>query len=150
MSTRLVVCLTAVMGLMCAVPAAQAQHLVVVADASGQDRAQSEPRAGKPTGVAASRPEIMVFFLQQDVRDAKGRVVTGLGFVTWMEADDAHVAVFTMVPKPGAPNTFLGTREQMASLQPLALVDFVLKLGGSRSLDELKALGVDPMVVTFK
>lgn len=151
MTTRLAVCLISVVSLIGLVGAAQAKHMVVVADATGQGRAQSEPRAAKPTGASASRPEIMVFFLKHDVRDAQGRVVTGLGFVTWMEGAGAHVSVFTMVPKPGAPNTFLaGSPEQTASLQPVALVDFTLKVGGSRSLDEMKALGVDPMVVSFK
>jgi hypothetical protein len=125
---------------------AQSKPWIIVSDSSEQ-RAASQPRAAKPS---TTQPDTMVFFKRHDVHDAKGRVVTGLGFISWTEGQGVHVAVYTMVPKPGAPNTFLaGTSEQLASLQAEALVDFSLKLGEVRSLSELKTLGVEPMAVTL-
>lgn len=128
---------------------AQERHVVIVADAT-QERAKTEPRAAKPTG-RAYKPEVMLFFKKHDVRDSRGRIVTGVGFITWMEDQRVHVAVTSMVPKPGAPNAYANTPAGVASLQAEGLVDFVLALGASRRLHELESWAVgETITVSFK
>src|SRR5690242_13372753 len=111
---------------------------VVLADASGI-RAGTEPRKARPTG-RAYKPEVMAFFSRHDVRDSKGRIVTGVGLITWYEGAGVHVIVVTLVPKPSAPNVYMGSPTQVGMLQPDTLAEFTLARGSSRRLDEMKAL----------
>lgn len=146
-----------IMVLACAltVLAAQMTHAhtkpVVTVSEGGQRKAASEPRLARPTSPEQIRPEITIFFQKHDARDSKGRVVSGVGFITWVVPEGVHVAVYTLVPKPGAPNTFLAaTPETVSLLRIEPLVEFGLPLGGTRRLDELNALGVTPLTVTFQ
>jgi hypothetical protein len=123
---------------------------VVVADAS-QERAWTVPRAAKPTG-RAYKPEAMVFFKKHDARDARGRVVSGLGFITWMEGKNVHVVVTAMVPKPGAPNAYADTPDKVGtSLRAQHLIEFVLAFGAARRVDEIQPWATgETITVSFK
>ena len=96
------------------------------------------------------RDTATVFFSwNHNVRDSKGRVVTGLGFRTWMSGKDARVAVYALVPRASAQNRYLAaTREDLEDLEPIPFAEFSIAVGASRTLDEMKALGIEPMIVT--
>jgi hypothetical protein len=95
-------------------------------------------------------PEIMLFLDKHDVRDSKGRVVNGVGLITWVIPEGVRVSVHTLLPGPGAPNTFLMSRpEAMSLLRTELIVEFSLRLGASRPLAELDFLGMAPLTVTF-
>jgi len=109
--------------------------------------ALQKPPASKPLSY---RDTAAVFFTwNHDVKDSKGRIVTGLGFRTWISGKDARVAVYALVPRAGAPNRYLATtREGLEDLEPVPFAEFNVAVGSSRKLDEMKALGMDPMLVT--
>ena len=109
--------------------------------------ALQKPPASKPL---TYRDTSAVFFSwNHNVKDAKGRIVTGLGFRTWMSGKDARVAVYALVPRAGAPNRYLAkSREELDDLEPVPFAEFNLAVGSSRKLDEMKALGMEPMLVT--
>jgi hypothetical protein len=92
----------------------------------------------------------MFFTWNHNVKDAKGRIVTGLAFRTWAQGKDARVEVFTLVPRPGAPNQYYATggRGSLDYLEPIPFAQFTIAVGGTRNLDEMKTLGLDPLVVT--
>lgn len=128
----------------------QTPNRIVVKNALGEIKGSSEPRSRRPQSLVSGHAELNVFFQRHDVRDEKGRIVSGLGFISWTEGSGVRVAVLTLVPKPGAPNTYLAEKpEQVSGLQLQAFAEFSLAVGQSRQLDELKRLGVELMSVTL-
>jgi hypothetical protein len=125
---------------------------VRVARPDGQDGSsmavRQKPPASKPLTYRDTTAAVF-FTWNHNVKDAKGRIVTGLSFQSWMSGKDARVAVYALVPRAGAPNRFLATtREGLDDLEPVPFAEFNLAVGASRKLDEMKALGMEPMLVT--
>ena len=109
--------------------------------------ALQKPPAAKPMSY---RDTSAVFFSwNHNARDSKGRIVTGLGFRAWMSGKEARVAVYALVPRDGVPNRYLATtREGLDDLEPVPFAEFGIAVGASRKLDEMKALGMEPMLVS--
>ena len=125
---------------------------ITVSEASGERRGFTEPLKSRPSSPIPNIFDTMIvfFYAHHDVKDEKGRIVSGLSFASWMEGEQAHVDVFDLVPRPGRPNAYLATdREGMTNLQLVRFISFPLKLGESRKLVEMKRFGLEPMIVTF-
>ena len=119
---------------------------VRIFDATGQSRGGTSAKTEKPPALTRGLGNRAVFFYENhQVRDESGRIVSGLSFQAWQEADGVRVAVYTLVPVPGAPNRYLaGSRGTLAQLRPTRLAEFSMRAGTSRALTELKRLGLDP------
>ena len=119
---------------------------------SGEGGVGMEVRAVAPTSKPMTYRETTAMFLtwNQNVKDAKGRIVTALGFRTWAQNKDARVEVFTLVPRAGAPNQYMARsgRGNLDNLEPVPFAQFTIAVGATRHLDELKTLGLEPLVVT--
>jgi hypothetical protein len=82
----------------------------------------------------------------QNVRTTDQLPVVGFQFIAWAEGDSTRVAVFTLVPRPGAPaDVDLRYRADLLEARPFA--DHRLKLGETTLLDEMRALGLQPIVL---
>ena len=118
---------------------------VVVSDASGM-RGGFQPD-GQARDVANTIARFGVILPQRDVRLKDGEIVTGFGFNGWSEGEGVRVVVTALLPtdgtnryverKPGTPPSF--RKQEFAR--------FTLSPGEKRSVDEMKALGIEPMLV---
>ncbi len=81
---------------------------------------------------------------------ADGKIISGFGYYAWPADGVVQVRVVELVPAPGAPNRFLDWTNEMDRLllQPRDFALLKLKMGQSRSVDEMKARGLDPVRVT--
>jgi hypothetical protein len=121
---------------------------VVIVETAGPQRGMLEPVAERPSLPPPKLGQMCVFLKRHDLRDANGRIISGLSFNAWLEGTGAHVAVFTLVPKPSAPNTFLaGNPGQASSLQLVMLADFGLTLGQPHRLVEFEKAGGESFTV---
>ena len=128
----------------------QMQAGVIVKEHDGTPRLRFGLREAKPKQWPDSG-DVHFFFRRHDVKDAAGRVVTGLGFIGWKQGPDARIAVFTLVPKAGAPNAFLAASpETTRNLRLEPFDEFTLAPGKSMSVDKVKVLGVEPAIVVFE
>jgi hypothetical protein len=83
---------------------------------------------------------------RNDARLANGRVVRGIGINSSLEGSKVRVTITTLLPRdPALQFERPWYREDYFDVAPL--VTFVLEVGGTRRLDEMKSLGVDPMSV---
>ena len=132
-------------------PPRKASH-ILVKDDTGTTRGGLEPRQAKPSvPVSSLTGNIAVFFSQRTLKDSRGRVVSGLCVAAWKDGPAVHVEVYTIVPRPGSPNVYLADRrDQINSMSLAPLASFSLQRGESRSLTELKVLGVAPYFVTLE
>jgi hypothetical protein len=130
----------------------QPQLEIIVTEASGVRRGSLSPRPDPPLSPPAGLSDMSTstFFSRHDVKDEKGRILTGLGFRAWMEGKLVRVAIFTLVPKPGTPNVYLARNQnQTGSILPVPFVDLSLSLGVQRKLVEMARLGLEPYVLTL-
>ena len=112
--------------------------------ANGKRRGGLTPRAEPYT---SGGPSVAVYLVdQKNVRTADGEVVTGFEFTAWREGQGTRVLVRVLVPRSGAPNTYLpGGRPEN-----LARRDFsthFLAASDELSVTRMQELGVVPMVV---
>ena len=89
----------------------------------------------------------MAFLFRKDVKDQKGRIVSGIGAVAWAEGDGARVWVFSVVPKDDVPNAFYASPQGIVNTKREALAEFVLKMGETRRLREMEAWGIEPFAM---
>ncbi|MEO7890037.1 MAG: hypothetical protein ABIW19_08555 [Vicinamibacterales bacterium] len=110
--------------------------------------ANGAPLLGFEAAEAPSRPTDLrpnsLYSLKQDVR-FEGRVTRGVGFRAWPVGAGVRVLVVTMVPKDAkAPRT---SSPRLNEFLYFRLAAFDLGIGESRSVSEMRALGVDPLLV---
>jgi len=116
-----------------------------VFDARGESRVGTGAKAEKPPVPTRGPGNNAVFFHDNHtVRDERGRVVSGLSFQAWLDGSGVRVAVYTLVPGPDAPNTYLAGRGTLGQLRPVTLVEFSMEVGATRRLTELERLGLEP------
>jgi hypothetical protein len=85
--------------------------------------------------------------LQKDVRLADGQIVTGFGFDGWTEGEGVRVVVTALLPADGT-NRYLEMKPGMRpTFRQQEFAKFTLSPGEKRRVEEMKALGIDPMVV---
>ena len=118
---------------------------VVVSDAGGM-RGGFQPDA-QPRDVASTIARVGVMLQQKDVRLADGQIVTGFGFDGWTEGEGVRVVVTALLPADGT-NRYLETKPGMRpTFRKQEFAKFTLSPGEKRRVEEMKALGIDPMVV---
>jgi hypothetical protein len=89
----------------------------------------------------------MAFLSRRDVKDQKGRIVSGIGAVAWAEGEGARVWVFSVVPKDDVPNDFYASPQGIVNTKREPLAEFVLKVGETRRLVEMEPWGVEAYVL---
>jgi hypothetical protein len=126
-----------------ALASAQQQLWVRVHTPDGRDvmgfAAQSEAyRAGM-------KPRVFEDFTSdRGAKDRQGRVISGIAFYGWAEGPTVHVVLLVRVPIEGATNRFYSSSED-ANTRLERLGTYALKSGESLKLDDMKAVGMDPM-----
>jgi hypothetical protein len=133
-------------------PVAQDQKLItraVVFDGRGKLRGGTQARPQRPpTPTRGVRGMLASYFYDNhNVQDNAGRIITGVGVQAWHDKDSIRVAVYLLVPGPGAPNAYLSRPDVQPLLQPRKFLEFVLKVGEERRLEELRRFGLEPWTI---
>lgn len=128
----------------CSTP--QQQLWVTVRPADGQDvlgfAARTESyRPGLQPAVGED------FTADQGARDRQGRVISGIAFYGWTEGSSVRVVLLVRVPVEGAANRFYSST---ADLRLQTLATYALKAGESRTLDDMKTVGLEPMSIRLE
>ena len=110
--------------------------------------ADSQPDR-QPRDVANTIGRVSVVLPRKDVRLPDGQIITGFSFDGWTEGDGVRIVVSALVPADGT-NRYVEVQRGMppASLfRKREFNRFALVPGENRNIDEMKALGIEPMVV---
>jgi len=120
---------------------------VEVRGSDGALRGRHTARERKPDDLL-STPRVHLSFLRRhDVADEQGRIVSGIGVSAWIEGTGARVWLVSLVPKKGVGNAFYATRQGMANLSRNPLAEFTLQMGERRTVTQMEAWGVEPLVL---
>jgi hypothetical protein len=102
-----------------------------------------------PIAAQSGLPTVEVYsadsFFRSDVRRSDGTVVRGLGFKAWRDGAGVQVLVVLLIPTDPSRPRGREPREGEYRYERLAL--FQVAVGASRTIDEMKTLGADPMSV---
>jgi hypothetical protein len=82
--------------------------------------------------------------------DKNGQVISGFRFYGWREAANIRIVVVARLPPEGAENRFYRWPElNKAGMKPRfeVFATYTLAAGETRSMDELKALGVEAVAL---
>jgi hypothetical protein len=128
-------------------PRAQAPPvaMIVVADSAGQERAAFRPATERPANPEAATLRIAVSAGRQDARTPDGMSIAAIGFTGWSEGSGFRVVALALLQQSSAREVVQSL--QIFNLPRRQLVSFTLSLGQSRVLEELKAFGLEPLVV---
>jgi len=144
MTGRVLAATVAALTLAGVLASAQQQQLWVrVHTPAGQDvmgfAARTEPyRVGMKPRVGED------FTADRGAKDRQGRIISGIAFYGWAEGPTVHVVLLVRVPVEGAANRFYSSSED-ANTRLEQLGTYTLKSGESLKLDDMKAVGLDPM-----
>ena len=122
--------------------------VVVIADESGR-RGSFQP-ADHALDVANTTVRVVVALMRKDVQLADGRIVTGFGFEGWTEGEGVQVVVSAMLPSDGSNRYVEVPRGTRPSFRKQEFARLLLKPGEKRPIAEMKALGIEPMVVQLE
>lgn len=122
--------------------------VVVIADESGR-RGSFQP-ADHALDVPNTTVRVVVALMRKDVRLADGRIVTGFGFEGWTEGEGVQVVVSAMLPSDGSNRYVEVPRGTRPSFRKQEFARLLLKPGEKRPIAEMKALGIEPMVVQLE
>jgi len=87
---------------------------------------------------------------RKDIRDRDGQIVSAVGFYGWTDGAKTRVQVYLLVPAPGAPNRWLKENgDDPKQLRPKAFAIYEISRGQSKRIEEMKALGLDPIIMRF-
>jgi hypothetical protein len=127
--------------------AAQSSSFVSI-ERDGKRAAGFEPRA-EPHPFDAPFPIGVYFWDQQELHDARGRAITGVGFWATHAGDAVRVTAYLLVPAPGSPNRYLAQSgdEALHMTRGEALATYTLSVGQSAEIAELKTIGAKPMTI---
>jgi hypothetical protein len=87
---------------------------------------------------------------RKDVRAKDGRIISAFRFTGWQQGAIVTVIVAARVPPDGAPNVYVEPELAMTQKRLLRSVEFTrltLRVGQSRPIDEMRALGLEPLFV---
>lgn len=116
----------------------------VTIDAAGKERGAFVPRDMPYT---QGGPSVGVYlFDRQNVRTPDGQALTGFEFIGWTEGAATRVQVFALVPRDGVPNTYMPEGDPR-NLVRRDFASYPLAPGQSQSIEEMRALGIEPMVL---
>jgi hypothetical protein len=116
---------------------------LVIMDGKGVTRGGTALMPKAPAKPDEARAGVVLVVPKEDVKNSDGQIITGFGFNAWAEGKGARVIVFMLVPKPGVPNIYL--RDRITDLKQVKFASFPMAVGETRTLDEMKPLGLDPM-----
>jgi hypothetical protein len=118
---------------------------VVVSDGTGE-RGGFQPD-DHPLDVPNTTARLRVALMQKDVRLADGQIITGFSFDGWTEGEHVRIVVSALVPADGTNRYVEVKRGMRPSFRKREFARFALAPGEKRNIDEMKALGIEPMVV---
>jgi hypothetical protein len=122
---------------------AQTQTWVVI-EAGGKERGAFVPRSAPYT---EGGPAVGVYLSdRQNLRTRDGEALTGFEFLGWTDGTGIRVQVFALVPRDGAPNTYMPNGDA-SNLQRRDFATYLVGPGQSQSITEMRALGIQPMVL---
>ncbi len=126
-------------------------RIIVVRDASGAPRGRFQTRS-EPYRPNIPLPIQVALGAKNAVRAKDGLLVNGFGFYAWDEGPLIHLRIFELVPAAGLENKYLwtGDTDARAVLQAREFAAYKLKPGENRVIDEMKAIGVQPMHVSVE
>ena len=82
------------------------------------------------------------------VKDKQGRQIGGFGYYAWAIGASVRVIVLAEVPAADARQDSYPSDNERTRLEPFA--SYLLALGESRRIDEMKALGLGPRTVSVQ
>ena len=92
-------------------------------------------------------PAVSVFlFDQRNVRTSDGLVITGFEFIGWAEGDGTRVLVFALVPRQGAPNTYMPNGD-FDLLERRDFASYGILRDQGLPVAEMRDLGIEPMIL---
>jgi hypothetical protein len=118
---------------------------VVISDETGR-RGGFQPM-DHAVDVSSTVARVAVALMRKDVRLADGKIVTGFGFDGWTQGDGVQVVVSSLLPADGTNRYVEVARGTRPSFRKQEFARLVLKPGEKRAIDEMKALGIEPMVL---
>jgi hypothetical protein len=122
---------------------AQEQTWVTIA-AADRERGAFVPRDRPYT---QDGPSVGVYLVdRQDIRMPDGQVLTGFDFIGWSEETGIRVHVFALVPKEGVANGYMPGGDRH-NLRRREFASYLIRPGESRPVTEMKALGIEPMML---
>lgn len=141
-------CVTFVLAALAPSLAAAQNTPIVSIERDGQRVGSFTPRSG-PHPFEAPFPVGLFFWDQQDLHDAQGQVITGLGFWATSTGDAIRVSAYLLVPSSSSPNRYLAGagEDAMHATRGELLATYTLTAGQSVEIGELKALGAKPVVI---
>ena len=145
--SRLTAFVAVVLGLIVAGPRvlAQPRPIIVVLDATGQPRVMFGPRNQPVANPEAATSPVSMPVSKQDARMPDGMIVSGVAFDGWIEGSLFRVVALALVHKEGDPAA--GASGLTRDLPKRQIASFTLAVGQSHSVEEMKAFGLDPLVV---
>ena len=105
---------------------------------------------GQPRDVANTIARLSVAAPRKDVRLKDGQIVTGFGFDGWTEGDRVRIVVTALLPADGT-NRYVETKPGMRpSFRKQELAKLTLSPGEKRAVEEMKTLGIEPLIVQLE
>ena len=121
--------------------------MVEIKQVDGKLRGGYQARDEKPEDLERTSSVNMQFLQRRDAKDEKGRIVSGIGVVAWLEGDGVRVWPFSIVPREGVPNAVYASPQGIVNTRREPLGESVLKVGETRRLTEMQQWGVEPFVL---
>lgn len=119
--------------------------VIEITDVKGRMRGGFAPFETPPASLETASIPFISGFGDQQPRTTDGMVVVGLGFTGWTEGSATRVVVFLLL---SANKDEAASRTAASPGSPRReLARFTVAPGEARHLDELKALGVEPLIV---
>jgi hypothetical protein len=123
---------------------AQPRPTIVVLDTTGQPRMMFEPRAAVIASPETVTPPVLIR-VGEGGRMPDGMVVFGVAFNGWTEGAQFRVVAFALVHKEGeSPDVSKGRAFDLPRRQ---FASFTIAPGEAHPVGEMKALGLEPLVV---
>ena len=126
---------------------AQQTQTVIGITANGIERGSFIPR---DTPYTQGGPAVGVYLVdRRDIRTSDGLVVTGFEFIGWTEGDATRVQVFALVPRKGAPNTYMPNGNPDL-LERRDFASYRILSDQGIGIQEMRSLGLEPMILSSR
>lgn len=113
----------------------------------GKLRAGFQPGLSPIADVLASPSRIEITVMRKDVRLTDGQIVTGFGFNGWQEGNAVRVVVSALIPADGSNRYVEVAKGVRPAFRKREFARFAVTVGESHAVEEMKALGLEPIVV---
>lgn len=123
----------------------QPRPMIVVVDGAGQVRAAFQPRNEPLVNPEDGTPPVAVSVTGQEARTPDGMIVSGIAFTGWTEGSGFRVVALALLQQDGAPG--VAANRRALNLPRRQFASFTVALRQSRRVEEMKAFGLEPLVV---